>query len=183
MLKKYLILIALLSGVVLVSGCTDSGDQKVNSTNKTHAYIGDEFSFDYPVDWQQIQNTAPNSIIAFGDPKTATANGNVPVSVVIQRTLVPSGSNMQNYYNSTYTGFAAQNLGYRPISEGTVMINGINTLENEYYISSGSMQKHVRAVWIQKGRVVYIILMSAPVKEFPSNQENFNTIISSFKLI
>jgi|GEM_PF-258122 len=182
-LKKNLILIALISGVVLASGCTDSGNQKGNTTNETQTYQGDEFTFNYPSDWLQIQNTAPNSTLAIGDPDSADANGNVQVSVVVQKTLIPSGTTLQDYFNATYAQFAAQDLGYKPISEGTVLINGINTLENTYYINSGNTQKRERAIWIQKNRVIYIILCSAPVSDYSSEQKNFDTIVNSFRLI
>ena len=182
-LKKYLLLLALLSGIVFISGCTDGGNQTSNNTNNTQTYNGDEFTFNYPNDWIQIQSRVINSTVAIGDPDSADANGNVQVNVVIQKIIKQPEIPLQNYYNSTYTGFAAQNLGYKPISEGTILINGVNVLENSYYINSGKTQKHERAIWMQKNRVIYVILFSAPVSEYNKEQENFDTVINSFKLI
>jgi len=183
MLKKNLLLLTLISGLVLVSGCINGGNQTTNNTNKTQLYSGDEFTFNYPNSWQQIQSMAPNSTVAVGDPESADSNGNVPISVVVQKTIKQPGITLLSYYNSTYTQFAAQNLGYRPISEGTVLINGVNTLENIYYINSGGIQKQERAIWIQNNRIIYVILCSAPVSDFSSQQENFDIIVNSFKLV
>ncbi len=183
MLKKNLLLLVLLSVVVIASGCIDGGNQATNDINKTQTYSGDEFTVKYPGTWQQIPSKAPNSTVAFGDPGSADSDGNVQINVVIQKSLKNPGTTLQEYFNSTYTQFAAQNLGYKPISEGSVLINGINALENIYYINSDGTDKQVRAVWIQNNRMIYVILCSAPVSDFSAQQENFDIIVNSFRLI
>ncbi len=183
-MKKYLFGIILLSSIVLTSGCINNGNQTINNTqNNTQTYNGDQFTFNYPANWQQISGQAMNSTAAVGDPATADSNGNVQVNVVIQKAVKPSNETLQEYYNSTYAQFAAQkNLSYRQLSDGTIVVNGKTGLENVYQINSVT-QEQKRAVWIQNGSNIYIILCSAPVSQYDSQQANFNAIINSFKLI
>jgi hypothetical protein len=182
-LKKYLFAIILLLSIVLTSGCINNGNQTTNNTsNSTQTYNGDQFTFNYPASWQQLSSQAQNSTAAVGDPATADSNGNVQVNVVIQKSIKPSGMTLQKYYNETYTQFAAQNLSYKQLSDGTIVLNGKIALENVYRINTGTLEQK-RAVWIQNGSIIYIILCSAPVSEYNNQQANFNVIIDSFKLI
>ena len=181
-LKKYLFAIILLLSIVLISGCTTTGNQTTSNTSTgVKLYNGDQFSFNYPSTWQLIISQAQNSSIAVGDPTSADSSGNVQVNVEIQTAVKPSNITIQEYYNSTYAQFAAQNLGYRQLSDGTITVNGKTALENVYILSS--ISKEQRAVWIQDGNIIHIILCSAPVSQYNNQQANFNTIINSFKLI
>ena len=183
-LKKYLFAIILLLSIILTSGCINSGNQTTNNTsNNSQTYSGDQFTFNYPANWQLISGQGQNSTAAVGDPATADSNGNVQVSVVIQKAIKPSDVTLQEYYNATYAQFAAQkNLSYTQLSDGTILVNGKTALENVYTIDSLAPEEK-RAVWIQNGSNIYIILCSAPVSQYNSQQANFNAIISSFKLI
>ena len=182
-LKKYLLAIILISVVIIASGCINKGNQTANNTsNSTKTYNGDEFNFNYPANWQQISNEAPNSVVAFGDPNSTDSSGNTQINVVIQKVAKPSNMTLQEYYNTTYTQFASENIGYKPVSNGTIEINGKSALENVYIINSG-VQKEQRAIWIQNNNVIYTILCSAPVSNYNSQQSNFNMIINSFKII
>ncbi len=181
-LKKYLLAIILLISIVLISGCTTSGNQTTTNTSTgLKSYNGDQFNFNYPSNWQIITSQAQNSTIAVGDPTSADSSGNVQVNVEIQAAVKPSNVTIQDYYNSTYAQFAAQNLGYKQLSDGTITVNGKTALENVYVLSS--ISKEQRAVWLQNGNNIYIILCSAPISQYSEEQENFNTIINSFKLI
>ncbi len=181
-LKKYLLAIILLMSVVLISGCTTTGNQTVNNTSTgVKAYNGDQFNFNYPSTWQLISSQAQNSTVAVGDPSSADNSGNVQVNVEIQTAIKPGNVTIHDYYNSTYAQFAAQNLGYKQLSDGTITVNGKTALENVYILNSISKQQ--RAVWIQDGNRIYIILCSAPISQYNNEQENFNIIVNSFKLI
>ena len=181
-LKKYLFAIILLVSIVLVSGCTNTGNQTTNNTSTgVKAYNGDEFNFNYPTSWQLISSQAQNSTVAVGDPSSSDNSGNVQVNVEIQTAIKSANITLQDYYNSTYSQFAAQNLGYKQLSDGTITVNGRTALENVYVLTS--IAKEQRAVWIQNGNKIYIILCSAPVSQYNNEQANFNTIINSFKLI
>ncbi|MGB9978867.1 PsbP-related protein [Methanobacterium sp.] len=181
-LKKYLFTIILLLSIVLISGCTTTGNQTASNTSTgTKSYNGDQFNFNYPATWQLITSQAQNSTIAVGDPASADKNGNVQVNVEIQTLVKPSNVTIQDYYNSTYAQFAAQNLGYKQLSDGTITVNGKTALENVYVLSS--ISKEQRAVWIQNRNTIYIILCSAPISQYNDEQDKFNTIVNSFKLI
>lgn len=181
-LKKYLIAIFIISTVITASGCTNSGNQTSGSANKTQIYNGGEFIFEYPSNWKQVNSQALNSTVAFGDPSSADANGTTQVDVVIQKAVKPTSVTLQDYYAATYAQFAAQNLSYAPVSEGSIVINGMNGLEIVYKINSPT-PKQQRVIWLQKKNVIYIILCSAPVSSYNSQQGNFDTIVNSFKLL
>lgn len=181
-LKKYLLAIILIISIVLVSGCTSTGNQTTsNTSNNIKTYNGDQFNFNYPSNWQLISSQGQNSTVAVGDPSSADSSGNVQVNVEIQTAVKPGNETMQDYYNSTYTQFAAQNLGYKQISDGTVLVNGKTALENVYILSS--ISKEQRAVWIQKGQNIFIILCSAPISQYNNQLANFNVVVNSFKLV
>lgn len=181
-MKKYLLAIFIISTVIIASGCTDKGNQTSSSANKTQIYSGNEFTFQYPSNWKQVTSQALNSTVAFGDPSSTDANKTTKIDVVIQKAVMPRGVNLQNYYNATYTQFMAQNLGFKPVSEGIIVINGMTGLEIVYKINSTD-PKQQRAVWLQKKNTIYIILCSAPASSYNSQQENFDTIVNSFKLL
>lgn len=180
-MRKYLLALALLLAMVLSSGCTDGGNQTSNNT-KNKVFSGDQFTFEYPSSWQTISSQARDSIVAVGDPSTADGNGNARVNVVIQKTVKPQNETFDQYYQSTYSQFKAQNMSFVQISEGNIVINGVNARENIYTINSGGIKKQ-RAVWIQKNDLIYIILCSAPVDLYGSQQPNFDIVVNSFKLI
>ncbi len=181
-LKKYLLAIILLLSIVLVSGCTTSGNQtSANASINVKSYSGDQFNFSYPATWQLIISQAQYSDTAVGDPNSADSSGNVKVNVEIQTVVKPSNETIQDYYNSTYAQFAAQKLGYKQLSDGTITVSGKTALENVYILSS--LSKEQRAVWVPDGNNIHIILCSAPISQYNDEQENFNIIINSFKLI
>ena len=182
MKKYFLFIIIIVLSIILTSGCTSSGNQTANNTSNIQTYSGDQFTFNYPPGWQQIASQAQNSTVAVGDPSTADSNGNVQVNVEIQKSVKPSNVTFGQYYNDTYTQFAAQNLGYKQLSDGTIVVNGKTALENVYRINMGTLEQK-RAVWIQNGKIVYIILCTAPVSQYNNQQANFNIIVNSFKLI
>ncbi|MGZ7116039.1 MAG: PsbP-related protein [Methanobacterium sp.] len=179
-MKKYLLIVILISALVLSSGCTNGGNQTSGSSNnKTKTFSGDDITFKYPDSWQTIASQARDSVVAVGDPGTNDGSGNTRVNVVIQKTVLPQGQNFFQYYNSTYAQFASQNLGFVPISDGTIVVNGLNAYEKVYNINSGE-KKQQRAIWIENNGRIYIILCSAPLSEYNNQQENFNTIVNSF---
>ncbi|WP_414470236.1 PsbP-related protein [Methanobacterium sp. ACI-7] len=182
-MKKYLSILIIILAIVFASGCTDNGNETSgNVLNNTKVYNGDGFTFEYPLDWETIVSQGRDSIVAVGDPNSADASGNAGVNVVIQKTVKPQGMQLKDYYNATYTQFASGNVSFVPVSDGTIVINGITAYENVYKVNSGG-QKQQRAIWIPHNNLIYIILCSAPVSDYNNQQENFNKIINSFKFI
>lgn len=181
-MKKYLLILTLISVVILASGCINNGNQTSgNAGNQTKTFSGDDITFQYPASWNTIASQARDSVIAVGDPSTADGNGQTRVNVVVQRIAQPQNETFSQYYTDTYSQFAAQNLSFVPISDGTITVNGMNANENTYKINSGEL-KQQRAIWIQKNGRIYIILCSAPVSDYNGQQASFDTIVNSFKI-
>jgi len=76
--------------------------------------------------------------------------------VIIQKRIKPPDTTFEDYYAATYAQFASQNLGFIPVSEGTLTINRISALENVYKINLNG-QKRNRIIWILKNNRIYII--------------------------
>ena len=180
-MKKYLMILTLISALILVSGCINSGNQTSGNSNNTKTYSVDDITFHYPGNWVTLASQARDSVIAVGDPNTNDGNGNARVNVVIQKTAQPQNETFFQYFNDTYTQFASQNLSFMQISKGTITINGLNGYETVYKINSSEI-KEQRAVWIQKNNNVYIILCTAPKSDYNNQQSNFDTIVNSFQI-
>ena len=174
-------ILTLISAIILVSGCINSGNQTSGNSNNTKTYSVDDITFQYPGTWITLASQARDSVIALGDPNTNDGNGNARVNVVIQKTAQPQNETFFQYFNDTYTQFASQNLGFTLISQGTLMVNGLNGYETVYTTNSSEI-KEQRAVWIQKNGNVYIILCTAPESDYSTQQSNFDTIINSFQI-
>ena len=174
-------ILTLISALILVSGCTNSGNQTSSNSNNTKTYSVDNITFQYPEKWVTLASQARNSVVAVGDPNTNDGNGNARVNVVIQKTVQPQNETFLEYFNDTYTNFASQNLGFEQISQGTILINGLNGYETVYKINSGEIKEH-RAVWIQENDNIYIILCTAPESDYNIEQSNFDIIVNSFKI-
>lgn len=181
-MKKYLLISTLICALILSSGCINNGNQTSgNSTNTTKTFSFDDITFQYPKNWETLASQARDSVVAVGDPDTNDGSGKARVNVVVQKTVLPQDKTFLQYYNETYAQFASQNISYMQISEGTIVINGLNANENVYKVNLGG-EKQQRAIWIEKDGRIYIILCSAPVSEYNNQQANFDIIVNSFKI-
>ena len=170
--------------VISTSGCVSQGNQTGNQTSahaKTYAQNG--ITFNYANTWQEVQNQAPDTIAAVGDPKTADSQtGNVKTSVAIQKLNNTSGFTLRQLYDGNYASYAAQNPSYQRISDANLTLSGTTAYENIYKADSNGVQNQERAVWMEKNNTVYVILCVSLPKDFNKEQENFDLIINSFQI-
>ncbi len=70
---------------------------------------------------------------------------------------------------------------YQRVSEGNITVNGVNALENIYKTNTTVEPTQYRAVWLNEGDNIYVILCIAKVSDFDGQQANFNLILNTFK--
>ena len=175
-MRKYIILVmVLLFSVVFASGCVSNGNQ--TNTNKT--YSQNNISFKYPGSWEIVNATSPNAVVAVANPKTVE-NGSPTTLVVIQKPDVAAGSDINTVYSTNYAKLF-NNTDYQRVSEGNITVNGVNALENIYKTNTTVEPTQYRAVWLNEGGNIYVILCIAKVSDFDSQQANFNLILDTFK--
>lgn len=171
-----LILMATIFMVVLVSGCVTNEEKSNESNNYTQGGV----FFQYPHSWGVAKINSTNGVAAVGDPQTVI-NGKPTTSVVIQKYNNTNYYNLQTAYEQNYAAFF-NNTGKTKISEGNFILNNAKAYETVYTSSESGVKKKYRAVWLQKGSNIYVILSSAKVEDYDAQQPNFDQIINTFRV-
>jgi len=171
-MNKILPLMAVTIMVVLVSGCVTD-----DTANQTNNFSQNGVSFQYSTSWGVASVSSPNGVAAVGDPNTVV-NGNPTTSVVIQKPNATT-SVLKTAYDQNYAQFF-NNTGKTKVSEAELTLNGAQVYENVYTSSEEGVAKKYRAVWMQKGSTLYVILCSARVEDYDAQQANFDLVINSF---
>jgi hypothetical protein len=169
-----MVTIFMVAVVVMVSGCV-TNEAKNNESNN---YTQNGVFFQYPHSWDIATVGSPNGVAAVGDPNTVI-NGNPTTSVIIQTVNNTNYYNLQTAYIQNYVKFF-NNTGNNKVSEGNFILNGTQAYETVYTSSESGVLKKYRAVWIQKGSTIYVILSSAKVEDYDGQQANFDLVINSF---
>lgn len=174
-MNKILPIILTIFMVVLVSGCITNEEKNNQSNNYTQGNV----FFQYPHSWGVANVTSPNAVAAVGDPSTIS-NGTPTTSVVIQKVNNTNNYNLQTAYEQNYVKFF-NNTGNTRVSDGNFILNNAQAYETVYTSSESGVSKKYRAVWLQKGSTIYVILSSAKIGDYDAQQPNFDLIINTFQ--
>lgn len=178
-MKKYLIGILIILAVIFVSGCIIGDNSNNENTIQTQTISKNGVMVRYPADWVISQSTANGSLVAISNSEYIDSSKVGQVNVNIQKQKL-SGS-FDTFLNKTYTAMA-KDSSYNLTSSGNISVNGENGVEYMYTSDLNGTLKEHKAVWIEHGDEVYVILCSAPVNEFDSNLKVFNFIIENFQI-
>ncbi len=140
----------------------------------TTTYSANGVSFNYPSNWKA--NYSFNSGI-----KTAEVydpSNKWPQTTYVTVYKRNSNVNLRDYYNSVKIDKTSSN--YRLISEKNTTIDGTTAYVATY--SDSDVYKGVIAVLEKKGNI-YLIKCNTPAENFDQEQDNFNTVINSFKVL
>lgn len=174
--------LVILSLVILVSGCV-TNDEGV----ETKTYSDNGISFTYNGTWDIADSTTPNKVVAVGDPRTVDAQNNPSTFVLIQKPNETEDKDLWTVYSENYAQLfnntTSGNITNQRISEANITINNEKALENIYKTNSNGVETQFRAVWISKNGMIYVILCGAAPNNFEKEQNNFNLIINSFKVL
>ncbi len=179
-MKKYLIFVTiiLLGLVVLTSGCVNNDD-----ANSTKSYSGNGISFVYNGTWNIANTTAPNAVVAVGNPSTVDAQNNPSTFVLIQKPNDTEGKDLETVYTENYANLFNNTTTNRRISEANITVNNNKAFENVYITNSSGYETQMRAVWISQNGVIYVILCGTIPNNFEKEQSNFDLVINSFKVL
>ncbi|MDR1819240.1 MAG: hypothetical protein LBR15_03205 [Methanobrevibacter sp.] len=174
MIKKYILPIIIILGVVLSSGCVTNNNQK----DKTLSQNG--VTINYPSDWIVADTQVNETIAAVGNPGFIdNTTGLGLVSVNIQKRTLPSKLN--EYFNQTYTNLFS-NSSYKSKGYGNVTIGTYKGLEADYTVTDNRGIKEQNAYWIENKGNIYVILCTAPQNVFKNQKQYFDLILNSFKI-
>jgi len=163
--------------MVGIAGCTFQSSREAENKR----FTGNNITFEYPANWVIAKSQANDTIVAVADPKSVNPQtGYAQTLVVIQKRELEG--DFYYMYNQNYATLF-NNSSYQRISEGNITIGSLKALENTYLITEDGVKKKHRAIWIQRGDKVYVILCSALDNEFEKEKINFDIIINSFRFI
>lgn len=198
-MKKLLVVVVLLLYVLSIVGCragngkreNDKDEKKVDKSSNKH-FSAAGISFDYPGSWKSISEIFPtykpghdNDLDAeqlgcVVDAASSTRFEKFTTSVKIEKKEMPSGSNIKDVFDQTYRNYANKSLV--AMSEKTYTTGGSIAYEKVYKRPHGEPWYQIRDVWLEKNGTIYIISCSAFPQSFARAQEDFDEIISSFKI-
>jgi hypothetical protein len=175
-MKKYFLALLVISLIVFTSGCTSNSDQ---NTNKTKTLSQNNISFDYPGAWVLGNSKVNGTIAAVADPNSVNSQTGYAETVVTVEEKNLTGTMYSMYQQNYATLF--NNSSYQRVSESNLTLGNIQALENVYTVDYNGVKKQQRAVWIQNGRQVYVILCSALADQYENEKNNFDLVVNSFK--
>ncbi len=160
--------------VILVSGCVTNENSDQNNN-----YTQGGLFFQYPYSWGVAKINSTGGVAAVGDPQTVV-NGKPTTSVIIQKYNNTNYYNLQMAYEQNYVKFF-NNTDKTKVSVGNFTLNNVQAYETVYISSETGINKKYRAVWLQQGGNIYVILCSAKVEDYDAQNANFELIISTFR--
>lgn len=178
-MKKYIIGILVVLLVISISGCiTDNNNSKDNSTNvQTISQNGVLVRF--PADWVLAEAQSNDSVISIASSASLDSSKVAKVNVNVEKRAL-SGS-FDTMINSTYTSLMS-NSSNQLISLGDIKVGDQDAKECIYTSTDNGEVKQHKAVWINQGSNVYVILCTAPQDQFDSQLKYFDYIINNIKI-
>ena len=175
-MKKYLLALLVLGLVVSVSGCTTNSDE---NSNATKTLSQNNVSFTYPATWVLGNSKANDTVAAVADPKSLNASGYAQTVVSVQRKNLTGtlDAMYQDNYNNLFN-----NTNYTRVSEGNLTLDNIQGMENVYTVKENGVEKTQRAIWVQRGKQVYVVLFTALSSQYDAQKQDFDLILNSLQI-
>jgi hypothetical protein len=173
MKKYFLFVIAIVAIVVLASGCTS---QTGNNTTATKTYSANGMTFNYPSNWDIINDTTNENgtVIALGDvdiQQNNTVKGNGATII-----KVPQNSNSTADLNDLKTQFASLNG-----TNSTVSIDGVTANETTISTKINNVTAQLQFIDYEKNNYIYLIQYATIASDIKTQEQLFNIITKSFK--
>ncbi len=173
MKKYFLFVIAIVAIVVLASGCTT---QTGNNTTATKTYSANGMTFNYPSNWDIINDTTNENgtVIALGDvdiQQNNTVKGNGATII-----KVPQNSNSTADLNDLKTQFASLNG-----TNSTVSIDGVTANETTISTKINNITAQLQFIDYEKNNFIYLIQYATIASDIKTQEQLFNIITKSFK--
>ncbi|OWT32462.1 hypothetical protein BGI41_07545 [Methanobrevibacter sp. 87.7] len=135
----------------------------------------------FPSDWVVAKSQSNDTVVAIADSKLLDSSKHAKVSVNIEKRDL-EGQSLNTYFNKTYTSLLS-NSSNQLISLGnSTTIKDRECYEADYLTDKDADVKQHRAVWVESNGQTYVILCTAPQKEFENYNKYFNYILSNIKI-
>ncbi|MCJ7667583.1 MAG: hypothetical protein MUP04_04755 [Anaerolineae bacterium] len=179
-----LMLASLLASLTLA--CNLCGLSLPGGDSPPKHFENDEFSFDYPGDWQTFSEMW--STWGPSHDKTLDAEELVGMALSgysrsfrLERKDLPPDSTLKEVYEQSYqNSWIREYVEENTISEGTTTVDGVTAYEKVYKRPHGEPWYTMREIWLEKDGRIYILSCWAYPNAFDEAQEDFNLIIESF---
>jgi PsbP-like protein len=173
MKKYFLFVIAIVAIVVMASGCTS---QTGNNTTATKTYSANGMTFNYPSNWEIINDTTNENgtVVALGDAdiqQNNTVKGNGATII-----KVPQNANSTADLNDLKTQFANLNG-----TNSTVSIDGITANETTISTKINNVTAQLQFIDFSKNNFIYLIQYATIASDIKTQEQLFNIITQSFK--
>lgn len=175
--------VALLFYVIIASGCIDNLEQTANQTPqvKTKTYSANGISFNYPSNWQEINKTGNYTTTYLEDPN-AKSDDNKSGAVVEISKKSSDGIPLKRYYEDVKSGSASVS-GYQLLSERNLKVDNVTAYEFVSKAVDKDVEEQYKVILLEKKGFIYMIACGTRSPTYLSDEdENFNIIISSFKV-
>lgn len=175
-MKKYIVLLAVLAVVVMISGCTTT------STITTKNFSASGISFQYPDTWNATNQVSNNSTqIVVASSEFISTNGTKGSVVLILKLPKTADNNMTQTRQEFIT--QAQQSGQN-VTNGTINITGLSASDISY---SGKdtlgNNTYARLVDFEKNDSVYMILFATGGgTDINTAKSYFDVIVKNFKV-
>ena len=209
-MKKYIFfIIAILTLVIFVSGCTDSENQTYSQSNQvnqsqisnqskipTKAYSSaNGVSFSYPVGWQRtdfsdveygiIPSADLNMEISVADPKSVEKydgfNDYLFTVVTVEKAELQFGVSLKKEYDDKFAE-PVPGFAFESMVDTITTVDGKKAYVKTYTVGEDGVQRKVKEVWFEEKGFAYVIVLITLPKDFDGQQANFDVILNSFRI-
>lgn len=179
-MKKTIIAILFIVGLVCSMGCIMADDQSASDNPKDIQSISKNgVSIKFPSDWGISKASSNHSLIAIAKLDSIDSAGVAQVNINIEKEHFDG--DFEKFVNDTFAKM--EKLGdYNLSSSGKVAIGDMQGYEYSYVSDiNGTVREH-KAVWLEHNGDAYVIMYSAPIDQFDSNLKVFDFVVRNFEL-
>lgn len=134
----------------------------------------------YPSDWTVSKAKSNCSIVAISKISSIDSGEVGQVNINIEKKPIEDGS-FEKFFNTTYNSLE-KDSSYNLTSSGKVAIGDGEGYECVYTSNQNGILKEHKAIWIQKGDNVYVVLYSAPVDQFEENMKVLDYVMENLQI-
>lgn len=174
-LKRMVIVISIILLFICAFSCVnaDSGDITMQTLSKGGIVIH------YPSNWGYSESTSNYSIMSISKINSINSSGVGQININFEKK--PVEGEFYSFVNKTYDSMK-KDSSFSLVSSGQVMIGNINAVEYIYTSNQTGTEKEHKAVWFEKGGQAYVMLYSAPIKDFEDNLYIFDYVLSDIQI-
>ncbi|MBN1537281.1 MAG: hypothetical protein JW908_11160 [Anaerolineales bacterium] len=163
-----------------------TGSCQLFTPSSPHHYDHPVFSFDYPSDWQTMEELwgftqSDDNYYGLGFQEiimvtSAQKKGKFGAYFAVAVKALPEGETVETVFHQTYSQVKD---GIREESETTANLNGIPALVKNYERASGEPWWQFQDVWLEKEGTIYLLSFHC-LSLGEQYQENLDFILNSF---